>query len=64
MWLDVVYNHTAEADDADPYTISFRGIDSKMYYMTDLTQAGVVMGGCGGRTPPSLAALMRTRCAI
>ncbi|KAE9457384.1 hypothetical protein C3L33_10706, partial [Rhododendron williamsianum] len=27
--LDVVYNHTNEADDDNPYTISFRGIDNK-----------------------------------
>lgn len=28
--LDVVYNHTNEADDANPYTTSFRGIDNKV----------------------------------
>lgn len=28
--LDVVYNHTNEADDAYPYTTSFRGIDNKV----------------------------------
>ena len=28
--LDVVYNHTNEADDAFPYTTSFRGIDNKV----------------------------------
>jgi len=28
--LDVVYNHTNEADDAHPYTTSFRGIDNKV----------------------------------
>ncbi|KAL5077088.1 hypothetical protein RYX36_016072, partial [Vicia faba] len=27
--LDVVYNHTNEADDPNPYTTSFRGIDNK-----------------------------------
>lgn len=27
--LDVVYNHTNEADDKYPYTTSFRGIDNK-----------------------------------
>ncbi|KAK9116253.1 hypothetical protein Sjap_015200 [Stephania japonica] len=27
--LDVVYNHTNEADDRHPYTTSFRGIDNK-----------------------------------
>ncbi len=28
--LDVVCNHTNEADDANPYTTSFRGIDNKV----------------------------------
>lgn len=28
--LDVVYNHTNEADDANPYTTSFRGVDNKV----------------------------------
>lgn len=28
--LDVVYNHTNEADDEYPYTTSFRGIDNKV----------------------------------
>ncbi|CAI5984848.1 unnamed protein product [Closterium sp. NIES-64] len=31
--LDVVYNHTNEADDTFPYTTSFRGIDNKTYYI-------------------------------
>lgn len=33
--LDVVYNHTAEGGDTKPYLLSFRGIDSSMYYMQD-----------------------------
>lgn len=33
--LDVVYNHTAEADDADPYLLSWRGIDAQAYYQQD-----------------------------
>lgn len=28
--LDVVYNHTNEADDVHPYATSFRGIDNKV----------------------------------
>jgi hypothetical protein len=36
--LDVVYNHTAELDDKNPYLISFRGIDCQTYYMVDTTQ--------------------------
>jgi pullulanase/glycogen debranching enzyme len=31
--LDVVYNHTNEADDANPYMTSFRGIDNKVNYL-------------------------------
>ncbi|KAL9228743.1 hypothetical protein vseg_004291 [Gypsophila vaccaria] len=44
--LDVVYNHTNEADDDYPYTTSFRGIDNKVYYMVD---DGKLMNfsGCG-----------------
>lgn len=34
VWLDVVFNHTAEGGDGGP-TISFRGIDNKTYYMLD-----------------------------
>jgi hypothetical protein len=30
--LDVVYNHTNEADDANPYTTSFRGVDNKVIF--------------------------------
>ncbi|KAG0492586.1 hypothetical protein HPP92_005984 [Vanilla planifolia] len=47
--LDVVYNHTNEADDNHPYTTSFRGIDNKVYYMMDL-QSNVQLlnfSGCG-----------------
>jgi glycogen operon protein len=32
VWLDVVYNHTAEGDDTGP-TYSFRGIDNSSYYL-------------------------------
>ncbi|KAJ7965751.1 putative Isoamylase [Quillaja saponaria] len=47
--LDVVYNHTNEADDANPYTTSFRGIDNKVYYMLDLENNGQLLNfsGCG-----------------
>lgn len=31
--LDVVYNHTNEADDEHPYTTSFRGIDNKVKFV-------------------------------
>lgn len=36
--LDVVYNHTAELDDKNPYLLSFRGIDNMSYYMVDPSQ--------------------------
>lgn len=34
VWLDVVFNHTAEGGEGGT-TISFRGIDNKTYYMLD-----------------------------
>eukprot|EP00798_Chlamydomonas_sp_ICE-L_P009159 gene9159-16286_t len=47
--LDVVYNHTNESDDRDPYTVSFRGIESKTYYMTDIGASTQLINysGCG-----------------
>lgn len=47
--LDVVYNHTNEADDEYPYTISFRGIDNLTYYMVDLSSYVQLRNftGCG-----------------
>ncbi|RDY04554.1 Isoamylase 3, chloroplastic, partial [Mucuna pruriens] len=45
--LDVVYNHTNEADDANPYTTSFRGIDNKVYYMLDNNGQLLNFSGCG-----------------
>ncbi|KAL3617875.1 Isoamylase 3, chloroplastic [Castilleja foliolosa] len=47
--LDVVYNHTNEADDENPYTTSFRGIDNKVYYMVDLDNKAQLLNfsGCG-----------------
>jgi glycogen operon protein len=34
VWLDVVYNHTAEGDETGP-TYSFRGLDDTSYYLHD-----------------------------
>ena len=34
VWLDVVFNHTAEGNENGP-TISFRGIDNKAWYLLD-----------------------------
>ncbi|XP_024971058.1 isoamylase 3, chloroplastic [Cynara cardunculus var. scolymus] len=45
--LDVVYNHTNEADDKNPYTTSFRGIDNKIYYMVDGNGQLLNFSGCG-----------------
>ncbi|KAJ6939511.1 isoamylase 3 [Populus alba x Populus x berolinensis] len=47
--LDVVFNHTNEADDENPFTTSFRGIDNKVYYMVDLNNNGQLLNfsGCG-----------------
>jgi len=46
--LDVVYNHTVEGGDDDPYTLSWRGIDSDTYYQQDF-QTGELLNysGCG-----------------
>ena len=47
--LDVVYNHTAESDDADPYLLSWRGIDALEYYqqIPGGHPALVNLSGCG-----------------
>ncbi len=34
VWLDVVYNHTCEGDEAGP-VYSYRGIDNRSYYLLD-----------------------------
>jgi glycogen operon protein len=61
--LDVVYNHTAEADASGP-TLSFRGIDNRGYYrLSDSRPARYTdYTGCGNtldaRQPAVLAMLM------
>mmetsp|Transcript_49734 Transcript_49734/g.92667 ORF Transcript_49734/g.92667 Transcript_49734/m.92667 type:complete len:676 (+) Transcript_49734:119-2146(+) len=47
--LDVVYNHTAEGGDDDPYLISMRGFDNKVYYMVNTSSYVQLMNysGCG-----------------
>ncbi len=47
--LDVVYNHTAEGGDINPYLLSFRGIDSAVYYMQDPESYDQMLNysGCG-----------------
>ena len=61
--LDVVYNHTAEGNQAGP-TLSFRGIDNRGYYRTVPDDPRYYMDytGCGNTlnmvTPQSLRLLM------
>ncbi|KAK3230950.1 hypothetical protein Dsin_002831 [Dipteronia sinensis] len=45
--LDVVYNHTNEADDENSYTTSFRGIDNKVYYKVGSNGQLLNFSGCG-----------------
>lgn len=44
--LDVVFNHTAEGDEAGPY-ISFKGLDNKTYYLLTPDGAYTNYSGCG-----------------
>lgn len=47
--LDVVYNHTAEGSDVNPYILSHRAIDTSTYYMMDQQQYVQLLNysGCG-----------------
>ena len=47
--LDVVYNHTAEGGDVEPYVLSWRGIDADTYYMSDKASYVQLLNysGCG-----------------
>ncbi len=44
--LDIVFNHTAEGNENGP-TISFRGIENKVYYMLDSENKYMNFSGCG-----------------
>ncbi len=46
VYLDVVFNHTAEGGDDGP-TYSFRGLDNTLYYMLDRTGKYLNFSGCG-----------------
>ncbi len=46
VYLDVVYNHTAEADPLGP-TLSFRGLDDTVYHRTGRGDAYWDVTGCG-----------------
>lgn len=41
--MDVVYNHTNEADDKYPYTTSFRGIDNKVSHKSGDSHLSLLM---------------------
>ena len=52
VFLDVVYNHTAEGGDGgEPYTLSMRGIDNSEYYIVDpqrpRSEQMLNFSGCG-----------------
>jgi glycogen operon protein len=44
--LDVVFNHTAEGDEHGP-TLSFRGLDNRVYYLTGPDGRYLNYSGCG-----------------
>ncbi len=46
VYLDVVFNHTAEGGDDGP-TYSFRGLDNALYYMLDSNGKYLNFSGCG-----------------
>ena len=48
--LDVVYNHTAEGDDTEPYSTSLRCLDCQEYYLLDRSSGKALFrnySGCG-----------------
>jgi isoamylase len=46
VYLDVVFNHTAEGGDDGP-TYNFRGLDNALYYMLDSNGKYLNFSGCG-----------------
>eukprot|EP00898_Chlorokybus_atmophyticus_P002533 jgi/Chlat1/3280/Chrsp22S03527 len=44
--LDVVYDHTAEGTDDQPWPVSMRGIDNATYYLTDDDGKVIDFNGC------------------
>jgi glycogen operon protein len=60
VWLDVVYNHTCEGDEAGP-VYSYRGIDNRSYYLLDSAGHYQNHSQCGNTTRcahPSVRALV------
>jgi glycogen operon protein len=49
VWLDVVYNHTAEGDQSGP-TYSFRGLDNTSHYLVNAEGYYLNESGCGNTT--------------
>ncbi len=49
VWLDVVYNHTAEGDQSGP-TYSMRGVDNSSYYLVQPDGNYRNDSGCGNTT--------------
>jgi glycogen operon protein len=49
VWLDVVYNHTAEGDQSGP-TYSMRGVDNASYYLVQPDGQYRNDSGCGNTT--------------
>ena len=49
VWLDVVYNHTAEGDETGPM-YSYRGIDNSSYYLLGSEGRYQDYSGCGNTT--------------
>jgi glycogen operon protein len=49
VWLDVVYNHTAEGDQSGP-TYSMRGVDNTSYYLVQPDGSYRNDTGCGNTT--------------
>jgi glycogen operon protein len=49
VWLDVVYNHTAEGDQNGP-TYSFRGLDNTSHYLVNAEGYYLNDSGCGNTT--------------
>lgn len=47
--LDVVYNHTVEGADNDPYVLSHRAVDAATYYQMNLNEYVQLLNysGCG-----------------
>ncbi len=46
VYLDVVFNHTAEGDERGPY-FSFKGFDNNIYYLLDPSGRYYNFSGCG-----------------